>query len=151
SIAGHPVVILPVAVLILASTRGASLRQLWLVGGAFGAVGAVVIGFSWFQVRSGRWSHVDASVRTERTSLNVLIAAICSSLAAVLWCLTRRPYLPLGFALAGALVVIALLVANWVKVSLHVAFAAFATALLWPNRFAVLTGVLFMAALMWSR
>ena len=36
----------------------------------------------------------------------------------------------LGLALPGALIVIALLIARWVKVSLHVAFAAFATALL---------------------
>ena len=37
------------------------------------------------------------------------------------------------------------------KVSLHVAFAAFATALLWPIKLAVVAGVLLTAAVVWSR
>ena len=110
-----------------------------------------MIGFSWFQVRSGRWSHVDASTRNERNSLNVLLAAISASVAAVLWYVTRTRSLPLGFALAAALVLTALLLTRWVKVSLHVAFAAFATVFLWPNRLAVVAGVVFTAALVWSR
>lgn len=151
SIVGHPVVIVPAAVLIVASTRGASLRQLWLVGAAFATLGGIVIAFSWFQVGSGRWSHVDASARSERYSLNILLATICASVAAMLWYVTGKPSLALGFALAAALVVMALLLMKWVKVSLHVAFAAFATAFLWPNRLAVVAGVVFIAALVWSR
>ena len=57
----------------------------------------------------------------------------------------------LGLALSGALIVIALLIARWVKVSLHVAFAAFATTLLWPIKLAVVAGVLLTAAVVWSR
>src|ERR1041385_3946761 len=121
SIAGHPVVILPAAVLIVASTQGASLRQLWLIGGAFAMIGAVVIGFSWFQVRSGRWSHVDASARTERNSLNIFLVAISASVAALLWYVTRTRPMAVGFALASALVLTALLLTRWVKMSLHVA------------------------------
>ena len=41
SIAGHPVVLLLVAALIAASTRGASLRQLWLISGALVTLGVV--------------------------------------------------------------------------------------------------------------
>jgi len=151
SIAGHPVVLLPVAVLIAASTRGASVRHLWFIGGALATVGGVVLGFSWLQVRSGRWSNVDASGQAERHSLNVFLGVVCLLGAVLLWLLTRRPYLSLGLALSGALVVIALLIARWVKVSLHAAFAAFATALLWPNEVAVLAGVLATAAVVWSR
>lgn len=142
---------MPAAVLIVASTRGASLRQLWLVGAAFATLGGIVVAFSWFQVGSGRWSHVDASARSERYSLNILLATICASVAAMLWYVTGKPSLALGFALAAALVVMALLLMKWVKVSLHVAFAAFATAFLWPNRLAVVAGVVFIAALVWSR
>lgn len=151
SIAGHPIVILPAAVLIGTWARGVSLRQLWFVGVAFATVGAVVIGFSWFQVQSGRWSHVDASARSERTSLNVFLAATFALVAAGLWYVTRTPTLSLGFALAAALVFTALLLMRWVKVSLHTAFAAFATAFLWPNTLAVVAGVVFIAALVWSR
>jgi membrane-associated phospholipid phosphatase len=151
SIAGHPVVLLLVAALIAASTRGASLRQLWLISGALVTLGVVVLGFSWLQVRAGRWSHIDASVRNERNSLNVFLGVLCLLGAVLLWFLTRRPYMSLGLALSGALIVIALLIARWVKVSLHVAFAAFATALLWPIKLAVVAGVLLTAAVVWSR
>ena len=114
-------------------------------------IGAVVIGFSWFQVRSGRWSHVDASARTERNSLNIFLVAISASVAALLWYVTRTRSMAVGFALASALVLTALLLTRWVKMSLHVACGAFATAFLWPNRLAVVAGVVFTAALVWSR
>jgi hypothetical protein len=151
SIAGHPVVLLLVAALIAASTRGASLRQLWLISGALVTLGVVVLGFSYLQVRAGRWSHIDASVRSERKSLNVFLGVVCLLSAVLLWFLTRRPSMSLGLALSGALIVVALLIARWVKVSLHVAFAAFATALLWPIKLAVVAGALLTAAVVWSR
>jgi len=106
SIAGHPVVLLLVAALIAASRRGASLRQLWLISGALVTLGVVVLGFSWLQVRAGRWSHIDASVRNERNSLNVFLGAVCFLSAVLLWFLTRRTHMSLGLALSGALIVI---------------------------------------------
>ncbi len=151
SIAGHPVVILFVAVVVAASTRGASIRQLWFVGGGLAAFGVVVLGFSWFQVRSGRWSHIDASARTERKSLNVFLVVLCFLAAVLVWFLTHRLYMWLGLGLSGTLALVALLIARWVKVSLHVAFAAFATAFLWPIKLAVIAGALVTAAVVWSR
>jgi membrane-associated phospholipid phosphatase len=124
---------------------------MWLIGGALVTLGAVVLGFSWLQVRTGRWSHVDASVGTERNSLNVFLALLLLLSAVLLWFLTRRPSMSVALALSGALIVAALLVARWVKVSLHAAFAAFATTLLWPNKSAVVAGVLVTAAVVWSR
>lgn len=151
SIVGHPVVVLPVAALVAASTRGASLQQLRLIGGALVTLGVVVLGFSWWQVKAGRWTHVDASVGNERYSLNAFLGALCLAGAALLWILTRRPGMSIALALSGALVVMALLVATWVKGSLHAAFAAFATALVWPNKLAVVVGVVVTAAVVWSR
>jgi len=151
SIVGHPVVLVLVAALIAASTRGASLQQLQLVGGALVALGVIVLGFSWVQVRAGRWSHVDASVRSERSALNVFIVVLCFLSAMLLWFLTRRLSMSVALALSGALALVALLVARWVKVSLHAAFAAFATTLLWPITLAVAGGVLATAAVVWSR
>jgi membrane-associated phospholipid phosphatase len=151
SIVGHPVVLILVAALIAASTRGASLQQLRLIGGALVTLGVIVLGFSWLQVRAGRWSHVDASARNERNSLNVFLVVMLFLSAVLLWFLTRRPYMSVALALSGALIVTALLIARWVKVSLHAAFAAFATALLWPIKLAVAAGVLVTAAVVWSR
>lgn len=151
SIAGHPVVFILVAVLVAASTRGASLRHLWFIGGALATLGLVVLGFSWWQVRAGRWSHIDASVQRERKTLNVFLGVVCLLSAVLVWFLTRRTQMSLGLALSGALIVVALLIARWVKMSLHVAFAAFATALLWPIKLAVVAGALMTVAVMWSR
>jgi membrane-associated phospholipid phosphatase len=151
SIVGHPVVLVLVAALIAASTRGASLQQLRLIGGALVTLGVIVLGYSWLQVRAGRWSHVDASVRNERNSLNGFLVVLCLLSSALLWFLTRRPHMSVALALSGALIVTALITARWVKVSLHAAFAAFATALLWPIKLAVVAGVLVTAAVVWSR
>lgn len=151
SIVGHPVIFVPVAALIAASSLGASPQQLRVIGGAILSLGVVVLGYSAWQVRRGRWSHVDASARTERTSLNVVLAVLLLLSAALLWFLTHRIYLPVALAVSSAIFVIALLLSRWVKVSLHAAFAAFATALLWPLKLAFVIGVLATAAVVWSR
>lgn len=151
SIVGHPVVLMFLAGLATASTRAASPGQLRLIGGALVTISAIVLGFSWMQVRSGRWSHVDASTRNERGSLNVFLAILLLLGAVLAWFLTRRTYLAVPLALSGALIVAALVSARWVKLSLHAAFAAFATALLWPVKLAVVAGILITAAVAWSR
>ncbi|HYV20998.1 MAG TPA: hypothetical protein VFC25_18440 [Verrucomicrobiae bacterium] len=149
SIVGHPVVLLPLAALIAASTGGASPRQLRLVGGGFLALGGIVMGFSWWQVRAGRWTHVDASVRNERRRLNLFLAVVC--LLGAMLLRSRQPSMSIGLAASGTLVLVALLSGRWVKVSLHAAFAAFATTLVWPIAPAVVAGVLMTAAVVWSR
>ena len=151
SIVCHPAVLLLVAALVAASARGASSRQLWFIGGATLALGAIVLGFSWLQVRAGRWAHVDASFADERRSLNHFLGALCMAGAAVTWFATGRVQMPLALGLSGALIAIALLLSRWVKVSLHAMFAAFATALLWPILPALFAGAAITAAVVWSR
>lgn len=151
SIVGHPLIFLPAAILAATSAHGAPSRQLLFVGIGFAALAGVVLGFSWFQVRSGRWSHVDASGRAERPSLNVFLGAICLVGSLLVRGVGGTRSMSLGFALSGAIVFVALLTARWVKVSLHVAFAAFATSLLWPNKIGVLAGILATLAVAWSR
>ena len=151
SIVGHPVVLLFVAALIAASSRGASARQLGFIGAATLTFGAVVLAFSWMQVRAGRWSHVDASVVGERRSLNLFLGSLCVCGAVATWFATRRLPMPLALALSGVVIAIALLSSAWVKVSLHSAFAAFATTLLWPFVPALIAGAAITAAVVWSR
>jgi hypothetical protein len=151
SIAGHPVVLVLIAAMIAAASRGASFLQLRLVGAAVAALGIIVLGYSWLQVRAGRWSHVDASVRHERSSLNAFLTVLLLLGAALSWFGLHSLQLSVALALSGVLIFAAMLVARWVKLSLHTAFAAFATALLWPLTLAVLAGVLVSAAVAWSR
>ena len=148
SIVGHPVVLVIIAALVTASARGATIAQLRLVGGVLAMIGIVVLAYSGWQVRSGRWSHVDASVPKERTSLNVFLAILLLLSATLLWFLAGRSNMAIALAFSGAIILTALLSARWVKVSLH---AAFATALLWPNWIAVAAGVAVTAAVAWSR
>ena len=149
SLVGHPVVLVPAAGLIAAFHSAASGKQLQFIGAALLVLIVAALGFSWMQVRAGRWAHVDASVREERTSLNGFLAILFLFSAALLW--TRLPPMALALALSCAISISALLLARWLKVSLHVAFAVFATAIVWPSTPAVAAGVLMIAFVVWSR
>jgi membrane-associated phospholipid phosphatase len=151
SIVGHPVMLVPAAGLTAASARAASPQQLQFIGGALLILAVIALGFSWFQVSSGRWSHVDASVRKERTSLNVFLALLFFLSALLLWMLGRLQPMAVALALSSAICISALLAARWVKVSLHTAFAAFATALVWPLTPAVVVGAFLTVIVVWSR
>jgi membrane-associated phospholipid phosphatase len=59
--------------------------------------------------------------------------------------------MPVALASAALLIVVAILAAPWVKISLHAAFAAFATVLLWSMKLAFMIGILVTGAIMWSR
>lgn len=151
SILGHPVVLVSVAALTAASTRGAPLMQLRIIGLFLLVFAVVVVGFMWFQVRAGRWAHVDASALSERRSLNLFLVGVCVLSAVLLRYLLRSSQMSIALALAAMLIIVALLLARWVKVSLHTAFAAYSTALLWPLKLAVVAGIMATAAVAWSR
>jgi membrane-associated phospholipid phosphatase len=153
SIVGHPMLVLPLAVLMLTGTgAGGDGRQVLRLGIGFGFFAAMVMGYSWWQVRRGRWGHVDASAKHERGSLNrfLLIALVAGTLLAIV--VVQRRELALGLGLSAGLIAMALLTARWCKLSLHMAFAVFAAALLsrlgWEYGVA---GIVFIAAIGWSR
>ena len=132
SIIGHPLIFLSTTALIAATEKGVSMQQLKFIFITLVMLGLISMAYSYFQVRSGRWTHIDAS-------------------AGIVWILSDRPHMAIALALSGALFIIALLISKWVKLSLHTAFAVFATALLWPNIFAVSIGIIMTALLIWSR
>jgi hypothetical protein len=77
-------------------------------------------------VRRGRWSNVDASNPPER--LILFIVALAGLVAALGWLLLNDPqsFLVRGMLVAAAFLLLAALLARWVKLSLHVALAALA-------------------------
>ncbi|HEU4408401.1 MAG TPA: hypothetical protein VFS43_24265 [Polyangiaceae bacterium] len=75
SIAGHPLLVLPAAVMAPLAARGQGLRRALPFALGFAAAGALVMGYSWWQVRRRRWAHVDASNQQE----GALSIASCSS------------------------------------------------------------------------
>lgn len=150
SILGHPLLVMPLATLLAARSRGAdaaSVRSLTL---AVGVLGGVLFVYSLAQVRSGRWQHLDASRRVERLRLNgVLLLALGTAAA---WAFHHAGASPLAIALgaAAAIVAVALLLSHWLKLSLHVAFGVFAAFL--PGwSFPALALLVLAAAVAWSR
>ena len=76
------------------------------------------------QVRRGRWSNVDASNPSERPVL--FTVALAGLVAALGWLLLNDPrsFLVRGMLVVAAFLLLAALLTRWVKLSLHVAFAA---------------------------
>lgn len=151
SIVGHPAVLMPVAVAAAASGPGAPPQLLRVALGTAVAVAVIVGLYSLWQVRRGRWAHVDASHPAERSQLNLVLAGLLCAAAALLWALGQPPAVAAGPLLAALLVLLTHALRRWLKVSLHAAFALFAAALVWPH----LPGTLAIAALAlgvaWSR
>src|SRR5437762_186397 len=98
---------------------------------AVGSVLLVVVGvvmplavLMFRQVRHGRWSNVDASKPSERPVL--FVVAIAALVAVLGWLLLNDPrsFLVRGMLVTAGLFLVAALLTRWVKLSLHVAFAA---------------------------
>lgn len=151
SIFGHPMLVLPVAVLLIVLARGDA-RTAVASGMAFATFAALVMGYSWWQVRRGRWSHVDASATHERRALNrFLLVALTAGAWLVAW-RGGQPLLALGLALSAAMILTAMLTARWCKLSLHLAFIVFAACLLRELGTAwMFVALSFAAAVAWSR
>ena len=151
SILGHPLVLMPTAVVALMLLQGNGRHAGWAAAG-LGMFGLLIMLLSRHQVRHGRWQHVDASGKEERSSLNRFLLALL--IAATLACLLGDASLPLtlGLGLSAAMLVVALATARWCKLSLHLAFATFAALLLANLSWWVgLAGLLFAVVLAWSR
>jgi len=150
SVLGHPLVVVPVAVVTLVLHERTSSAAL-IVSAICGIVG-VVFAFSFWQVRRGEWQHIDASARSERRSLNVFLAAVLFLGAAGAFYQLPGPGLTLGLLSSGLLIVAVMLASPWVKLSLHASFATFAVLLLWPLKlwYVALASVA-VAGICWSR
>ena len=151
SVIGHPALLLPVAVTAAASAAGTPAPLLRVVVGTILAVALIVGLYSVWQVRAGRWAHVDASHPRERSQLNLFLALLLCAAAALLFTLGQPPAVAAGPLLAALLVLLTHGLRRWLKVSLHAAFAAFAAALLWPDLPAALAVGALAAAVGWSR
>lgn len=106
----------------------------------------------WRQVRRGRWENVDASNRAERPILYVVGGAGVVALLAYVFVIPQQSFMVRGVGATLGMMAVSALATRWVKVSLHMAFAALAaTALVFvrsPIGYALL---LALPALAWSR
>lgn len=151
SLIGHPAILTPAAAILSAMSHSAPAKALQLLILVSLCLGAGVFAYSWLQVRSGRWQHVDASVPGERRQLHAVLLLLFFAAAASLWLSGQPPRLVLGPAFCGLLIVLASLFRRWLKMSLHASFAVFAAALVWPHVASTFLVLLLALAVSWSR
>jgi membrane-associated phospholipid phosphatase len=151
SILGHPLVTLPIGVLLPSLRAAAPADAAAMLAGFLGFALAVML-WSRGRVRSGQWAHIDASHAHERRSLNRFLLPAILIGTALAWLLSSPPRMVLALAASAGIVLAALLLSRWCKPSLHVAFAVLATGLLWPLGHAVATAMAVAClAIAWSR
>lgn len=152
SILGHPLLVLPIATLLPVALRDGDPRMLARIALGFLIFAIGVLGWSSLKVRRGQWAHIDASRQPERRVLNRRLLLAITLGAAMAWAGLPTPDVALALILSSGIVAIAIISAGLCKLSLHAAFALYATGLLWPLGMAVVAAVtLFAAAVVWSR
>ena len=80
--------------------------------------------FMVWQARTGRWQNVDASRPQERPRLFVVGLCVMAVLAAIVFRSPSIGFLARGMYAAAAILLVAWALLRWVKISLHMAFAA---------------------------
>ena len=123
SILAHPFVMvaLLVAVLAMRQSSGNAVQSVLVV---VVAIVVPIAALMFRQVRRGRWSNVDASKPSERPAL--FLVALAGLVGALGWLLLNDPrsFLVRGMLVTATFLLLAALLTRWVKLSLHVAFAA---------------------------
>ena len=134
SIVGHPFLVTTVMILATAGRK---------IGLAFLAIAVVPMTILMIvQVRRGRWEHVDASNRGERKSLYVV--GLLVALVWVGWLAMSERAVPWRAVVVIAMLLVCALMTRWLKVSLHLFFAAMAAVVVIPM-------VVLVPLLAWSR
>ena len=149
SILGHPMLVMPLAAWLAARANGSDGSLTLIVLSSIVAIGLIVFAFSAMQVRAGRWQHVDASATAERRGLNVFLLGLFVATAALAgWKFGNSP-ITIALFLVTGIILLALLIAPWCKLSLHVAFGCFAIFV--PGSLMIGAGlVLLVIAVAWS-
>ena len=151
SILGHPLLVLPCSILLLAVGDGGDVRQLSRLAVGFAAFAVLVMAYSWWQVRR---PALDARrcQRTGRTSFVEPVPAARAGHLRTAGVAGRSARPGAGIGPVGDDDRRALLTARWWTLSLHVAFAVFAAMLLLrAGALAAVLGLIFAALVAWSR
>jgi membrane-associated phospholipid phosphatase len=146
SVLGYPYVMIPAAIALKSGARNADI--VLPLGLAFGIVAIL----TWRGVKTGRFSNFDVSNRTERTGfyrVGLVAIAVCT---VALWMFRPGHDAVPGLAVATGMLAVASVVNRRLKISLHSAFAFFASAIplsTAPRTAAALA--LFSVGVCWSR
>ncbi len=151
SIAGHPAILLPLATWLALTLQAPGDRSALSIVAIPAAIAVLGVVYTLVQVHRGRWAHVDASSKHERRDLNGLLGFALPIAALLAWLAGARIQVSVALLVAAGVVLLGAGLARWLKLSLHVAFAVFAAALLWPAWPWVACGLLLALLVAWSR
>ena len=130
-------------------TAGAAVRSVGIVM-LFTIVPLGVL--MWRQVRRGRWKNVDASNRGERPILYIVGGAGVLALLVYVIVIRQQSFMVRGVVATLGMMAVSAAATRWIKVSLHMAFAALAATALALMRSPIGYALLLaLPALGWSR
>lgn len=151
SIAGHPTIGFPFILWGFLTLRGAATDiRYWALVTAI-TIAAFVLLLSLWQIKTGRWAHVDASDKRERVQLNrILMGLLWIALGAAL--LLKAPAIICGLC-AGLAVMMSVITLSgrYCHISHHVSFTALAIGLFWGHWGIAVLSALAAMAMVWSR
>lgn len=149
SILGHPAVLMPAAT--LRAFDGQRVPHAAMSVAAVAALAAGLMLWSGWQVRRGRWAHVDASQPSERRDWNRAVFVVLAAGGAVAAGM-RFGVLAIGLGCAAVIVGLAVVSAARLKLSQHVAFATMAVFVVAPRSVAAIAAAgAIVLAIAWSR
>jgi hypothetical protein len=141
----HPLLVIPVTVLVLTRDLGAS-----AIIAAATVLPLLVLTLR--NVRRGTWSNFDVSDRTQRSGLYAAAVPLTFVAAAILFATGAPPGLIRGTLVVGGLLLAALLLSPRLKTSLHMLFAGWCGVLIMrATPEAIWFVPLLIVALAWSR
>ncbi|HET7434272.1 MAG TPA: hypothetical protein VFN10_06115 [Thermoanaerobaculia bacterium] len=145
SVAAHPLVTIPLTVAL--TTRN---WRFTTVIAATTILPLVVIIL--LKVRRGTWSDFDVTHKGQRRGLYLACAPLLALAALVLWLIHAPAPLFRGVAAVAMMFGAGLLFSRWLKVSIHLMFAAYGATLIgWDYPWTLALAAIVIAALGWSR
>lgn len=152
SVLGHPFVLVPSTVLIAALRSLPPARAFTIVVITVSVIVLPLLFIIRRKVRAGKWADHDVSVPAERRGFYPRIIGVVSLSCLIFWLLDFPPSLLIGMIISLALLVTAMFINRWSKISLHLIFAAYCAVSLLAVSYRVGAGfILLAAAVGWSR
>lgn len=150
SLVGHPIAVIPLTIALLTWKEDFNTQLKILI--PILVLMVILFLYSQWEVRRGRWKDSDASQPPERKTL-LIVLLVCLVVSVIITSTELFPSrLAIGMFVSSVLVIAAMVLSRWLKVSFHSAFNAFCSVLLFPLGAAALTGAFVWTAIVsWSR
>ncbi|MEP6604241.1 MAG: hypothetical protein ABJB69_09860 [Spartobacteria bacterium] len=149
---GHPLVFVTISVSIVLLTQLASRSAISVLAALLLAVIAPTALLLFLGVRSGRWKDADVSVREERKRFYPIAIPLSALGTAVMWLTGAPRYIVRGGIVTLLLLIIAGVINQRFKISLHTLFAGYCMTILFRvNVICGIAGFVLAALVFWSR